>query len=101
MRKRPAVSGKEVGGAKQTFYGDYCIMLTGILEGLIKPEVNVKTNMDMSNKSGDTYNINEIKIGNLIGTLVITDAEAAREITSTLLQLQQRSTTEVQSDHPE
>ena len=35
-------------------------MLKGILEGLIQPSIN--TDIDMSRKSGDTYNIDKIEI---------------------------------------
>jgi hypothetical protein len=68
-------------------------MLKGILEGLIKPSIN--TDMDMSENSRDTYNIEiekvDVKIGNLIGNLVITDKEIAKELTNALLQIQQCS----------
>ena len=62
-------------------------MIKGLLEGLVKPEVNIESNMDMSSKTGDTYNIEEIKIGNLIGNLIITDKEAAKELANVLLHL--------------
>ena len=35
-------------------------MLQGLLEGLIQPSIN--TDIDMSKKSGDTYNIDKIEI---------------------------------------
>ena len=73
-----------------------------ILEGLVKaestinPNTDINTNIDMSNKTGDTYNIEKVEININIGNNA--DKEIAKELTRLLLQLQQRPIVEAQDN---
>ena len=77
-----------------------------ILEGLVKaesninPDTDISTNIDMSNKTGDTYNIEKAEIHIHIGNQIFTDKELARELTIMLLQRQQRPVVETQDTVP-
>jgi hypothetical protein len=69
-----------------------------ILEGLVKAESTINPNIDMSHKTGDTYNIEKAEIH--IGTLIIADRELAKEIAAALLRHQQRPVVETQNNTP-
>ena len=76
-----------------------------ILEGLVKaesninPDTDISTNIDMSSKTGDTYNIEKAEIHINIGNQIFTDKELARELMS-MLQRQQRPVVETQDTVP-
>jgi len=61
-----------------------------ILEGLVKADTTLNSNIDMSSKTGDTYNIDKVEVEIHIGNQQI-DAikEIAKEIANALLQHQQ------------
>ena len=77
-----------------------------ILEGLVKaesninPDTDISTNIDMSRKTGDTYNIDIDKVEIHIGNQIFTDKELAKELMSMLLQRQQRPRVETQDTVP-
>ena len=54
----------------------------------------------MSSKTGGTYNIEKAEIHINIGTLINTDKELAKELTSMLLQRQQRPLVETPESVP-
>ena len=71
-----------------------------ILEGLVKADTTLNSNIDMSSKNGDTYNIEKAEIHINIGNQIFTDKELARELMNMLLQRQQRPVVEKQDSVP-
>ena len=71
-----------------------------ILEGLVKAESTLNSNIDMSSKTGDTYNIEKAEIHIHIGNQIFTDKELAKELMSMLMQRQQRPVVETQDTVP-